>query len=254
MPFIAPFLAFMAFLILESAVSGLVPGSTNWWLSHAKYWIYPLQTVVCGVLLAIYWKHYEFRPWKGAWKLGVLAGIVVLFIWISPQLIFGAAPRVGDLKPELLGSPGWPYYGILWISPEGILWNAPISGAFNPEAVGTSGWFYYFTVIMRFIRLVIVVSLLEEIFWRSFLMRYLIKEDFNTVPFGTYTRLSFFGVAGMFTMVHSQADWPAAFLTGLIYNWIAIKTKSLGACVIAHAVTNLILGFYIMATRQWGFW
>jgi membrane protease YdiL (CAAX protease family) len=55
-------------------------------------------------------------------------------------------------------------------------------------------------------------------------------------------------------LVHSMADWPAAFLCGLVYNFVAVKSGSLAACVVAHGLTNLGLGAYIMATRQWGFW
>ena len=53
---------------------------------------------------------------------------------------------------------------------------------------------------------------------------------------------------------HQPADYPAALLTGALFNWIAIRTRSLSSCILAHAITNLLLGFYIMATRQWGFW
>jgi uncharacterized protein len=57
-----------------------------------------------------------------------------------------------------------------------------------------------------------------------------------------------------FMLVHSTADWPAALLTGALYNWVAYRTKSLAACVLAHAFTNLLPGVWIMNTRQWGFW
>jgi membrane protease YdiL (CAAX protease family) len=51
-----------------------------------------------------------------------------------------------------------------------------------------------------------------------------------------------------------MADWPAALLTGILFNFVMVRTKSLAVCVIAHAVTNLGLGVFIMCTRQWGFW
>jgi membrane protease YdiL (CAAX protease family) len=53
---------------------------------------------------------------------------------------------------------------------------------------------------------------------------------------------------------HASPDWPAAFVTGALYNLVAIRTRSLTACVVTHAVTNLLLGLWIMQTRQWGFW
>ena len=102
--------------------------------------------------------------------------------------------------------------------------------------------------------MVIVVALIEEIFWRGLVMRYLINEDFQKVPFGAYSALSFFGVAVLFMLEHGTVDYPAAFLTGLIYNGVAVKTKSLWACVVAHGVTNFGLGLYTLATKQWGFW
>ena len=85
-------------------------------------------------------------------------------------------------------------------------------------------------------------------------MRFLIKEDFNNVPIGTFQWRSFLIVALAFMLVHQTADWPAAFLCGIAYNLVAVRTGSLSACVLAHAITNLGLGIYIMSTRQWGFW
>ena len=35
---------------------------------------------------------------------------------------------------------------------------------------------------------------------------------------------------------------------------VAYRTKNLSTCVITHAVTNLLLGAWIMQTKQWGFW
>lgn len=218
--YVAPFAVFLAFIGLESLISTLGKESGIWWLTTPKYWIFPIQTAVCALLLLIFRKHYRFDP-LSPWLWGVLAGIVALGLWISPQAAFGFPPRVDG---------------------------------FNPEALGQERPLYTLMVVARFARLVIIVPLLEEIFWRGFLMRYLIREDFQNVAFGTYRPLAFFGVAGLFMLEHSMADWPAAILTGLIYNLVAVKTKSLFACVIAHAVTNAGLGVYIMSTRQWGFW
>jgi CAAX prenyl protease-like protein len=85
-------------------------------------------------------------------------------------------------------------------------------------------------------------------------MRFLVREDFDKARIGEFQWKAFLLVAAFFMLVHSMADWPAAFLCGLAYNFVAVKTGSLSACVLAHAVTNLGLGIYIMATRQWGFW
>ena len=35
---------------------------------------------------------------------------------------------------------------------------------------------------------------------------------------------------------------------------LLVYTKSLGACIIAHAVTNLLLALYVLKTHDWAFW
>jgi CAAX prenyl protease-like protein len=142
----------------------------------------------------------------------------------------------------------------LWISPQLLFGQPARTDGFNPEVFAAQPGWYAFTIAARFLRLVVVVPLVEEIFWRGFLQRYLINERFTSVPFGKYTPLSFWAVAVAFMLVHNPPDWPAALLTGAIYGWVAVHTKSLAACVVAHAVTNLALGIYILQTRQWGFW
>jgi CAAX prenyl protease-like protein len=189
-------------------------------LAKPEYWIYPLQSLACAVALVVFWKRYDFGSLRPL-PLAVGVGLGVFVLWVSPQLVFGRPPRLDGFDPSALaGDPTW----------------------------------YAVTVVARFLRLVVIVPLVEEIFWRGFLQRYLVDERFTTVPFGKYTPLSFWGVAVAFALVHAPADWPAALVTGAIYGGIAVRTKSLCACIAAHATTNLALGVYIMATRQWGFW
>lgn len=211
--FTAPF----ALFILLQAVPGLLKG----WIAAPEQWVYPLQTVVCAAALAWYWREYPQKGTAANLAFGALVGVAVLAVWISPQAVFHAAPRVG---------PG-----------------------FNPEPLRGTGW-YLASVGARLVRLAVVVPLLEEIFWRGFLLRYLVRENFVAVPFGTYTHVSFWGVTLGFMLEHQMADWPAALVAGALYNLVAVRTRSLPACVLAHGVTNLLLGGYIMQTKQWGFW
>lgn len=211
----------MAGLALVSAVGFFAPEQgAPLWLADPKYWVYPLQTLVCGALLLWFWKAYD---WGSKWHVvaAIAIGVIVLAIWVSPQWILGASPR---------------------------------TDGFNPDTFVDSPALWWGSVILRFVRLVIVVPFLEEIFWRGFLLRYLVKEDFTAVTFGTFSTFSFGTVTLMFGLAHWGADFIPAILTGAIYNYLAIRTKSLASCIIAHAVTNLGLGIYIMQTRQWGFW
>jgi len=189
-------------------------------IAKPQYWVFPLQTVVCAAALIFFWKTYDFGSQRVV-PLAIGVGLVVFVIWVSPQMIFGQPRRLDGFDPSV----------------------------FAGEAT-----VYWATVLARFTRLVIVVPLIEEIFWRGFLQRYLIDERFETVPIGKYTHLSFWGVVLAFTFIHAPADYPAAALTGAIYGWLTVRTKTLLAPIVAHAVTNLALGLYIMKTGQWGFW
>ncbi|MEI6493722.1 MAG: CAAX prenyl protease-related protein [Verrucomicrobiota bacterium] len=218
--YVVPFALFLGGLALVEAVRFLGGASGGPLLAKPEYWVYPLQTLICGAALVFFWKQYDFGK-GGGWFAALATGLLALGLWLLPQVLPEVPPR---------------------------------TKGFDPTFFSGSPLVYSLTVAARFARLVIIVPLIEEIFWRGFLMRYLIREDFLNIPLGTYSRLSFFGVAGLFMLVHSMPDWPAAFLTGLLFNGLLVRTKSLGACVVAHAVTNLGLGIYIMATHQWGFW
>ena len=215
----------MVLLAVGELVGHAGDGFANWIVADPQYWVFPLQTLICGLLLVKWWRSYEFR-WSQGWMLGVLAGIVVLGIWVSPQWLLGHPPR---------------------------------NNGFNPWFFGDGAPFWVNTTI-RVLRLVVVVPLLEEIFWRGFLLRYIVHDPFDEIPMGTFNWISFgsvtllFGGAHWGSGIYSGPDFVPSLVTSAIYNYVAIRTKSLGACVIAHALTNLLLGVYIFCTRQWGFW
>lgn len=211
----------MGLFIALLALNGLFKKVGNsFWLGSAEYWVYPLQTLLCGGVLYWFRREYPLHRPAGA-VFGLAVGILVFVLWISPQAFFGVAPRIDG---------------------------------FNPEVFSSQPALYWTTIIFRFLRLVVVVPLMEEIFWRGFLLRYLIDEKFYNVPFGKFSWLSFTVVTVLFGFSHSSADWGAAFATGVLYNAVAYRTKSLSTCVVTHAITNLLLGLWIMRTKEWGFW
>ncbi len=215
-----PFFAFLGLLFFGQAVAGLGDGYAHWALAEPRYWVYPLQLAVCAALLWRWRGCIVFGPLRGAGTAAV-AGLIALLLWVFPQQFLGFPARTDGFRPDFFGSEGLPY----WLNVAG-----------------------------RFARLVVIVPLVEEIFWRGFLLRYLVREDFRAVPFGTFTWQSFAITSGAFCLEHQPADWPAALLTGALYNVVAYRTRSLAACVITHAVTNLGLGIWVMRTGQWGFW
>lgn len=218
--YLAPFFTFLGVMALGGAVAHFGNGYAYWAWSTPRYWVYPLQTAVCAVLLVRYWRHYEMQ-WPRGIPVAFGVGILSLLLWIAPQQWFGAAPRLDGFEPAFFGAEGWPYY---------------------------------LNVVVRFLRLVVIVPLVEEIFWRGFLLRYLIKDEFWKVPMGSFSWLSFGLVTAGFCLEHSPPDWPAAILTGALFNFVAYRTRSLSACVLTHAVTNALLGAWVLRTGQWGFW
>ena len=215
--FTLPTAVFVSMLALAGALRK--PGG-GFWLAAPEYWIYPAQTLICGALLVCFWREYEWRPPRKIF-FAIAVGLVVFGLWIALQQFFHFPPRLAGFDPQVFADQS------------GVYWAA---------------------IFFRFLRLVIVVPLVEEIFWRGFLLRYFINEKFTEVPVGTFSWLSFVVVTLGFGFAHSPADWIAALIAGALYNLVAYRTKNLESCVIAHALTNLLLGIWIMTTRQWGFW
>jgi CAAX prenyl protease-like protein len=99
---------------------------------------------------------------------------------------------------------------------------------------------------------VLVVPLMEELFWRSFLIRYIVDSDFEKVPLGRFTWVSFLLTVVLFGLEHHFI--LAGMMAGIIYNIILYRTRSLAQCVLAHAVTNLAIAVYVLMTGKWYFW
>ncbi len=215
--FTLPMVVFLVLLALGGALRKI---GGAFWLASPEYWIYPAQTILCGALLLWFWGEYEFHFPRRIVFTAALALLAFSF-WIAPQDFLGFPPR-------LVG--------------------------FNPEVFSGEPAEYWATIVFRFLRLVVIVPLVEEIFWRGFLLRYFVSEKFQAVQFGTFSWFSFAAVTVAFGFAHTKADWIVAFVAGALFNCVAYRTKSLASCVLAHAITNLLLGLWIMKTGQWGFW
>lgn len=106
---------------------------------------------------------------------------------------------------------------------------------------------------VRFVGLVVIVPLIEEPFYRGFLLRYVTDpDDWRRVPLGTFS-LSSLAVNGVLFAL-SHPEWLAALVFGLAMCGLVARTKNLYACVTAHAVTNLLLGLYVIHFHQWQYW
>ena len=141
---------------------------------------------------------------------------------------------------------------LIWILPEEYLPQFGKHTGFNPYAFGWSHAAVISLIAVRIIGAAVVVPIMEELFWRSFFMRYLIDKDFRNVTPGAFTWFSFIGVAVLFGLEHYRVFVGIA--AGVIYNLLMIRQKKLGGCIAAHAITNLGLGIYVLYTESWMFW
>jgi len=238
---VMPLAVFLGFLLLLQAVTSMIGWKhpdAPWWRRAPEQWMYPLQALVVFGILLRGWKYYDFR-----WSVkGVLAGIVCgavgIGFWLLPTTLYDRMGLAAD--PE-----GW----MSWL---GI---AARKEGFDP-GIFHSPVAWWSAVVLRFFRAVVVVALAEEIFWRGFMMRWLLDRDGDwwKQPFGRPAWISYLVVTGLFTAVHSGPDRIMAFVYGTITYLLCVRSKSLGACVAMHATANLLMCVYIMAYGKYGLW
>lgn len=212
--FVLPFLLLAVLLILHP-VLGLDPRVE-----------FALRAVVVGGAIVLFsWPlagRRAVKPWLSA---GL--GVVVFVVWLAPDWLYPAWHHL------------WPFENVI----TGRLTNA-IGDASRRDPV---------LIGLRSLQAVVLVPIAEELFWRGFLMRWLIDRDFRAVAFGSYTAPSFWISAVLFGSEHGTL-WDVGLLAGVIYNWWALHTRNLTDCIIAHAVTNAVLCVYIVITSRWEYW
>ncbi|UXH78540.1 CAAX prenyl protease-related protein [Roseateles amylovorans] len=214
---IVPFALFMLLLALRGAVA-----PDNAWGVDAR-WLYGLNLVVVGAALAWYWRSYgEFarqnRPSAAEAGLSVLVGLAVFGLWITL-----------DAPWMQLGEP---------------------TAAFIPKTV--AGGLDWPLIVVRWMGAALLVPVMEELFWRSFLMRWIASPQFEGVdPRRAGLRAV---VISTFIFMLAHTLWLAAIVAGLAYALLYLRTGKLWCAVIAHAVTNGVLGIWVVMSGRWEFW
>ncbi|MHC4181382.1 MAG: CAAX prenyl protease-related protein, partial [Planctomycetota bacterium] len=118
---------------------------------------------------------------------------------------------------------------------------------FNPlkELAGDPVYAWGFLAI-RFFGLAAVVPLIEEFFLRGFLMRFVMDAKWWEVPMGKVNALAVV-LATLVPVLMHPAELLAAAVWFSMITWLYVKTRNIWDCVVAHAVTNLLLGIYVVA-------
>ena len=214
---VAPFAAFMLLL----AARGAVPADGSWGFDGRS--LYGLTLLVVGAMLAWFWRDYgeltrQNRPGLRDCLLAVAVGVAVFLLWI--QL---------DADWMRLGEP---------------------TAGFRPlDAQGALNWPL---VLVRWLGATLLVPVMEELFWRSFLMRWIQAPQFQSVD---PRRVGLKAVVlSTFVFMLAHTLWLAAIVAGLAYAWLYRHTGRLLVAVLAHAVTNGLLGAWVVHTGNWQFW
>jgi CAAX protease family protein len=218
---IAPFAVFIGLLAAQPWLAA--PGIDARWLTISR-------AAAAAALLAFFRR--EYRELHGArllpareWLLAIATGVAVFLAWIT-----------FDHGWAVVGAPGGGF-------------AAPAGGFVPLDADGRIDWTL---AILRFAALAAVVPVMEELFWRSFLLRWIDARDFLAFDPAQASLRAFALSSALFASEHSL--WFAGLLAGVAYNWLYLRNGNLWAPIIAHGVTNGTLGLWIIATHQWQLW
>jgi CAAX protease family protein len=217
---VVPFLIFLA-----------LTGCQGKFGAASAYWFYFAKTFVGA------WLIWEMRPFVSemrraiSWE-AVVVGIGIFALWVG---ISGEWTTQNSLWHKLgfsrsLNLPMW-----------------------NPnKRFGEGSPLAWLFILTRILGSTLVVPPLEEVFYRSFLYRYIARPDFLSVPLNRFLPLPFFMTAIIFGFSHNE--WLAGILCGAAYQWLVIRKNHLGDAMTAHAITNFLLGVWVVWKHAWNFW
>lgn len=211
-PLRARVLPFLVFLALTVCQGRFGPASACWF--------YLAKTVVGGFLIWQMRRTVSEMRWAVSWE-AIAVGIVVFAAWVG----------LDPYYPKLFttGATGSPF-----------------------DVFGNASALAWFFVVVHVLGMTLVVPPIEEVFYRSFVYRYIASKEFLAVPLHRFLPLPFFATAALFGISHNE--WLPAVLCAAIYQWLVIRKNRLGDAMVAHAVTNLLLGVWIVWKHAWNFW
>jgi CAAX prenyl protease-like protein len=214
-PYVAPFAVFLLCLLIAGRTTIPQPWESVAWVGVVAVTIaLTSRQLVAGLRLS-------------SGVMSLLVGVGVFLLWVAPDALV----------------PGWRES---WVFQNSITGHVKISIA--PAELSSP-----LVLWLRVVRAVVLVPILEELFWRGWLPRWIQDTKFERIPPGTFTAFAFIVTAVLFAAEHGPF-WEVGLLAGLVYNWWMWRTKSLGDLVLAHAVTNACLAGYVVLTQQWQFW
>jgi CAAX prenyl protease-like protein len=211
---ILPFATYLLFIFIADMLGRLGYGP------HELRWLYGVKVGCVALLLWWFRRDYsELVQWRLRWPVvagAVSAGVVVLLLWLqldAPWMVIGEA------------------------------------SGFDPR---DGGRIDYWLVAVRIAGAALVVPLMEELFWRSYLMRWLTRPDFLSVDPARVKVSMVVVTVILFGVEHNL--WFAGVVAGGVYSVLYMRDRNLWSPILAHAVTNGLLGIWVVATGNWTYW
>lgn len=212
---IVPFAIYLAFIVVADVLGRLGYGAQD------LRWLYAVKIAAVLAALIYYRRSYTELAWQRPPLRSALAalavGLLVFVLWINL-------------------SSGW------------MLIGAP--AGFDPS--NARGGIDWPLAALRIAGAALVVPVMEELFWRSFLLRWVESPNFQAVDPARIRWKAFVVTALLFGFEHNL--WLAGIVAGAAYSLLYMRTQNLWAPIAAHAVTNGALGVWIVATQNWTFW
>jgi CAAX prenyl protease-like protein len=210
---VGPFAVFMLWLAVDK------------WIPLAN----PAREIVRDVVLVasiVVFSRHLLPQRAGHWAGSIVLGVGVFLLWIAPDALV----------------PGWREH---WMFQNGI--TGRLKTSIPPSELTPP------MLVLRTLRAALIVPIVEELFWRGWLPRWIQNTRFERIPLGSYSTFAFWATAGLFALEHGPY-WEVGLVCGLLYNWWMRRTRSLGDLMLTHAVTNLALSLYVIATGRWTLW
>jgi uncharacterized protein len=233
--FLLPFLVFMLVGAMEPTPDKVGGEMIGLAIPYRYYpWLYTAKIALTLAAMAFVWPGYRQFPLKMS-RLAILVGLVGGPVWIGLCLL--------DCEHRWL---------LRWLEPMGLgkLIGSGSRSAFNPldqlSSQPAAAWMF---LAVRFLGLVAVVPVIEEFFLRGFVMRFVMDREWWKVPFGKANALAI--VLGTVFPMLTHPELLAAAVWFSMITWLMLRTRNIWDCVAAHAITNLILGIYVVASENW---
>ena len=220
---VAPFVIFLALTFCQREFG-----------AASAYWFYFAKTLVAVWLIWEMWSLVSEMRWAISWEATVV-GVAVFVIWVGLDPFY---PKLSEVTGKL---------GLA------KLFGTTSQPVWNPQTqFGQNSALAWLMIVTRILGSTLVVPPLEEVFYRSFLYRYFAKPDFLSIPLNRFLPWPFLATAIVFGFSHFQ--WLAGILCGMTYQWLVLHKNRLGDATTAHAITNFLLGIWVVWQGAWQFW